>query len=77
MFHSETEIYLASLLDIVLFMFYLSLVNLFYGGFLGKVEDVNKVQTLLFSATLPSWVKDVSILNIIIVTKLVLNMLIN
>ncbi|KAK4749693.1 hypothetical protein SAY87_027142 [Trapa incisa] len=27
---------------------------------LGKVEDANKVQTLLFSATLPSWVKDIS-----------------
>ncbi|KAF5728236.1 DEAD-box ATP-dependent RNA helicase 7 [Tripterygium wilfordii] len=27
---------------------------------LGKVEDVSKVQTLLFSATLPSWVKDIS-----------------
>ncbi|XP_022928900.1 DEAD-box ATP-dependent RNA helicase 7-like [Cucurbita moschata] len=27
---------------------------------LGKVEDVNKVQTLLFSATLPSWVKDIA-----------------
>lgn len=25
----------------------------------GKVEDVSKVQTLLFSATLPSWVKQV------------------
>ncbi|KAF8380399.1 hypothetical protein HHK36_027884 [Tetracentron sinense] len=28
---------------------------------LGKVEDVSKVQTLLFSATLPVWVKNVSI----------------
>ncbi|KAI9076706.1 hypothetical protein K1719_041346 [Acacia pycnantha] len=27
---------------------------------LGKVEDVSKVQTLLFSATLPSWVKSIS-----------------
>ncbi|KAL6004739.1 hypothetical protein ACLOJK_005295 [Asimina triloba] len=27
---------------------------------LGKVEDVRKVQTLLFSATLPSWVKQIS-----------------
>ncbi|XP_022158991.1 DEAD-box ATP-dependent RNA helicase 7 [Momordica charantia] len=27
---------------------------------LGKVEDVNKVQTLLFSATLPDWVKDIA-----------------
>ncbi|KAL7183924.1 hypothetical protein ACSBR2_026155 [Camellia fascicularis] len=27
---------------------------------LGKVEDANKVQTLLFSATLPSWVKQIS-----------------
>ncbi|CAA7403647.1 unnamed protein product [Spirodela intermedia] len=27
---------------------------------LGKVEDVNKVQTLLFSATLPEWVKKIS-----------------
>ncbi|KAH9678162.1 DEAD-box ATP-dependent RNA helicase 7 [Citrus sinensis] len=27
---------------------------------LGKVEDANKVQTLLFSATLPSWVKHIS-----------------
>ncbi|XP_015877985.2 DEAD-box ATP-dependent RNA helicase 7 [Ziziphus jujuba] len=27
---------------------------------LGKVEDVSKVQTLLFSATLPDWVKDIS-----------------
>ncbi|XP_038686214.1 DEAD-box ATP-dependent RNA helicase 7-like isoform X2 [Tripterygium wilfordii] len=27
---------------------------------LGKVDDVSKVQTLLFSATLPSWVKDIS-----------------
>ncbi|CAN0891610.1 DEAD-box ATP-dependent RNA helicase 7 [Linum grandiflorum] len=27
---------------------------------LGKVEDVTKVQTLLFSATLPSWVKNIS-----------------
>ncbi|KAL1203859.1 DEAD-box ATP-dependent RNA helicase 7 [Cardamine amara subsp. amara] len=27
---------------------------------LGKVEDANKVQTLLFSATLPSWVKNIS-----------------
>ncbi|KAE9617208.1 putative RNA helicase [Lupinus albus] len=27
---------------------------------LGKVEDVNKVQTLLFSATLPVWVKQIS-----------------
>ncbi|CAN1265127.1 DEAD-box ATP-dependent RNA helicase 7 [Linum perenne] len=27
---------------------------------LGKVEDVTKVQTLLFSATLPSWVKQIS-----------------
>ncbi|XP_010940916.1 DEAD-box ATP-dependent RNA helicase 7 [Elaeis guineensis] len=27
---------------------------------LGKVEDVNKVQTLLFSATLPDWVKKIS-----------------
>ncbi|GAB2294072.1 DEAD-box ATP-dependent RNA helicase 7 [Dionaea muscipula] len=27
---------------------------------LGKVEDVTKVQTLLFSATLPSWVKEIS-----------------
>ncbi|KAJ1431382.1 RNA-binding domain superfamily [Sesbania bispinosa] len=26
---------------------------------LGKVEDVNKVQTLLFSATLPDWVKHI------------------
>jgi len=25
----------------------------------GKVEDSTKVQTLLFSATLPSWVKNV------------------
>lgn len=25
----------------------------------GKVEDATKVQTLLFSATLPSWVKNV------------------
>ncbi|EEF51492.1 DEAD-box ATP-dependent RNA helicase 7 [Ricinus communis] len=27
---------------------------------LGKVEDVSKVQTLLFSATLPEWVKQIS-----------------
>ncbi|XP_011041667.1 PREDICTED: DEAD-box ATP-dependent RNA helicase 7-like [Populus euphratica] len=27
---------------------------------LGKVKDVNKVQTLLFSATLPGWVKQIS-----------------
>ncbi|KAK9672719.1 hypothetical protein RND81_12G119600 [Saponaria officinalis] len=27
---------------------------------LGKVDDVKKVQTLLFSATLPSWVKQIS-----------------
>ncbi|KAJ6358411.1 hypothetical protein OIU76_000171 [Salix suchowensis] len=27
---------------------------------LGKVEDVKKVQTLLFSATLPDWVKNIS-----------------
>ncbi|WCJ36549.1 DEAD-box ATP-dependent RNA helicase 7 [Euphorbia peplus] len=27
---------------------------------LGKVQDVTKVQTLLFSATLPSWVKNIS-----------------
>ncbi|KAI9117734.1 hypothetical protein K1719_011149 [Acacia pycnantha] len=27
---------------------------------LGKVEDVSKVQTLLFSATLPGWVKSIS-----------------
>ncbi|XP_038876470.1 DEAD-box ATP-dependent RNA helicase 7 [Benincasa hispida] len=27
---------------------------------LGKVADVNKVQTLLFSATLPDWVKDIA-----------------
>ncbi|KAG6746405.1 hypothetical protein POTOM_050945 [Populus tomentosa] len=27
---------------------------------LGKVKDVNKVQTLLFSATLPDWVKQIS-----------------
>ncbi|OMO98005.1 hypothetical protein COLO4_14203 [Corchorus olitorius] len=27
---------------------------------LGKVEDANKVQTLLFSATLPDWVKGIS-----------------
>ncbi|XP_054781364.1 DEAD-box ATP-dependent RNA helicase 7-like [Prosopis cineraria] len=27
---------------------------------LGKVEDVSKVQTLLFSATLPDWVKSIS-----------------
>ncbi|XP_078442902.1 DEAD box RNA helicase (PRH75) [Wolffia australiana] len=27
---------------------------------LGKVADVNKVQTLLFSATLPEWVKNIS-----------------
>ncbi|KAK4280467.1 hypothetical protein QN277_012091 [Acacia crassicarpa] len=27
---------------------------------LGKVDDVSKVQTLLFSATLPSWVKSIS-----------------
>ncbi|KAG6465972.1 DEAD-box ATP-dependent RNA helicase 7-like [Zingiber officinale] len=27
---------------------------------LGKVEDANKVQTLLFSATLPDWVKQIS-----------------
>ncbi|CAI9774995.1 unnamed protein product [Fraxinus pennsylvanica] len=27
---------------------------------LGKVEDANKVQTLLFSATLPDWVKHIS-----------------
>ncbi|KAL8534304.1 hypothetical protein ACS0TY_010352 [Phlomoides rotata] len=27
---------------------------------LGKVEDANKVQTLLFSATLPPWVKQIS-----------------
>ncbi|KAG6753440.1 hypothetical protein POTOM_043508 [Populus tomentosa] len=27
---------------------------------LGKVEDVRKVQTLLFSATLPDWVKNIS-----------------
>ena len=27
----------------------------------GKVEDSSKVQTLLFSATLPSWVKQVCI----------------
>ncbi|KAK9287400.1 hypothetical protein L1049_015819 [Liquidambar formosana] len=27
---------------------------------LGKVEDVSKVQTLLFSATLPSWVKQIA-----------------
>ncbi|KAJ9679149.1 hypothetical protein PVL29_021161 [Vitis rotundifolia] len=27
---------------------------------LGKVEDVSKVQTLLFSATLPGWVKEIS-----------------
>ncbi|XVF12387.1 hypothetical protein REPUB_Repub08aG0113300 [Reevesia pubescens] len=27
---------------------------------LGEVEDANKVQTLLFSATLPSWVKGIS-----------------
>ncbi|XP_051121494.1 DEAD-box ATP-dependent RNA helicase 7-like [Andrographis paniculata] len=27
---------------------------------LGKVEDASKVQTLLFSATLPSWVKQIS-----------------
>ncbi|CAA2962995.1 DEAD-box ATP-dependent RNA helicase 7 [Olea europaea subsp. europaea] len=27
---------------------------------LGKVEDTNKVQTLLFSATLPDWVKHIS-----------------
>lgn len=27
--------------------------------FAGKVENVNKVQTLLFSATLPDWVKHV------------------
>ncbi|KAF3433089.1 hypothetical protein FNV43_RR24191 [Rhamnella rubrinervis] len=27
---------------------------------LGKVKDVSKVQTLLFSATLPHWVKDIS-----------------
>ncbi|KAG6605682.1 DEAD-box ATP-dependent RNA helicase 7 [Cucurbita argyrosperma subsp. argyrosperma] len=27
---------------------------------LGKVEDVNKVQTLLFSATLPDWVKTIA-----------------
>ncbi|XP_058086899.1 DEAD-box ATP-dependent RNA helicase 7 [Magnolia sinica] len=27
---------------------------------LGKVDDVSKVQTLLFSATLPSWVKEIS-----------------
>ncbi|EOA12485.1 hypothetical protein CARUB_v10026032mg [Capsella rubella] len=27
---------------------------------LGKVEDATKVQTLLFSATLPSWVKNIS-----------------
>uniref|UniRef100_A0A2P2MME4 Dead box ATP-dependent RNA helicase n=1 Tax=Rhizophora mucronata TaxID=61149 RepID=A0A2P2MME4_RHIMU len=25
----------------------------------GKVDDVSKVQTLLFSATLPAWVKQV------------------
>lgn len=28
-------------------------------SFLGKVKDVSKVQTLLFSATLPDWVKHV------------------
>jgi hypothetical protein len=27
--------------------------------FAGKVKNVGKVQTLLFSATLPDWVKDV------------------
>lgn len=28
-------------------------------NFVGKVDDVSKVQTLLFSATLPTWVKNV------------------
>lgn len=28
--------------------------------FAGKVKNVGKVQTLLFSATLPDWVKDIA-----------------
>lgn len=33
--------------------------------FAGKVEDLSKVQTLLFSATLPSWVQSVCFYGII------------
>lgn len=39
--------------------------------FAGKVDDVNKVQTLLFSATLPSWVKQVCTYVIISCSKFV------
>jgi hypothetical protein len=45
---------------------YLFILFLIHGALLkvskfaaGKVKNVGKVQTLLFSATLPDWVKDV------------------
>ena len=37
--------------------------------FSGKVEDVSKVQTLLFSATLPGWVKEVRFLSMIVLLE--------
>lgn len=40
----------------------LSFVNSYFIVLAGKVEDLSKVQTLLFSATLPVWVKNVSFL---------------
>lgn len=36
-----------------------SLLNNLFRIFAGKVKNVGKVQTLLFSATLPDWVKHV------------------
>jgi len=50
-----------------MFVQFFSLHNIFgitmgsYFIFTGKVQDVTKVQTLLFSATLPSWVKQVCV----------------
>lgn len=39
--------------------------SLLFDPFAGKVENVNKVQTLLFSATLPDWVKQVCFYTVI------------
>lgn len=48
------------MLDDRIFLYHICLLLIFeIDTFAGKVENVNKVQTLLFSATLPDWVKHV------------------
>lgn len=51
--------------DCSLIMSTVSLNRPFFTTVSGKVEDVSKVQTLLFSATMPNWVKQVGFLTVL------------